>query len=59
MSKIVADNLRKEYGETVALDDVSFEVPASEFVGTSKETSSSATVSPYSLRRLSATILLI
>ena len=32
MSKIVADNLRKEYGETVALDDVSFEVPASEFV---------------------------
>ena len=32
MSKIVADNLRKEYGETVALDDVSFEVPAGEFV---------------------------
>jgi len=32
MSKIVAEALRKEYGETVALDDVSFEVPAGEFV---------------------------
>ncbi len=32
MSKIVVDNLRKTYGDTVALDDVSFEVPAGEFV---------------------------
>ncbi len=32
MSKIVVDNLRKTYGETVALDNISFEVPAGEFV---------------------------
>lgn len=32
MSRIVADSLTKHYGETVALDDVSFEVPEGEFV---------------------------
>ena len=32
MSKIVVDGLRKTYGDTVALDNVSFEVPAGEFV---------------------------
>ncbi|WP_255193805.1 phosphonate ABC transporter ATP-binding protein [Natronobeatus ordinarius] len=32
MSKIVVDNLRKTYGDTVALDNVSFDVPAGEFV---------------------------
>ena len=32
MEKIVVDGLRKTYGDTVALDDVSFEVPAGEFV---------------------------
>lgn len=32
MSKIVVDNLRKTYGDTVALDDISFEVPSGEFV---------------------------
>jgi phosphonate transport system ATP-binding protein len=32
MTEIVAEDLRKEYGETVALDDVSFEVPPGEFV---------------------------
>ncbi|GAB6879292.1 phosphonate ABC transporter ATP-binding protein [Halorubrum gandharaense] len=32
MSSIKVDNLRKEYGETVALDDVSFEIPDGEFV---------------------------
>lgn len=32
MSKIVVDNLRKTYGDTVALDNISFEVPAGEFV---------------------------
>ncbi|ELY44217.1 phosphonate ABC transporter ATP-binding protein [Natronorubrum tibetense] len=32
MPKIVVDNLRKTYGDTVALDDISFEVPAGEFV---------------------------
>jgi phosphonate transport system ATP-binding protein len=32
MSKIVAHDLGKEFGETVALDNVSFEVPAGEFV---------------------------
>lgn len=32
MSKIVVDSLTKTFGETVALDDVSFEVPEGEFV---------------------------
>lgn len=32
MTKIVVDNLRKTYGDTVALDNISFEVPAGEFV---------------------------
>lgn len=32
MEKIVVDGLTKRYGETVALDDVSFEVPGGEFV---------------------------
>ncbi len=32
MSRIVVDNLTKTYGETVALDEVSFEVPSGEFV---------------------------
>jgi phosphonate transport system ATP-binding protein len=32
MSKIVVDSLTKRFGETVALDDVSFEVPEGEFV---------------------------
>ena len=32
MPKIVVDNLRKTYGDTVALDNISFEVPAGEFV---------------------------
>ncbi|WP_049929178.1 phosphonate ABC transporter ATP-binding protein [Halopiger goleimassiliensis] len=32
MSKIVVDNLRKTYGDTVALDNISFEVPSGEFV---------------------------
>ena len=32
MDKIVVDGLRKTYGDTVALDNVSFEVPAGEFV---------------------------
>jgi phosphonate transport system ATP-binding protein len=32
MSKIEVKNLTKEYGETVALDDVSFEVDSGEFV---------------------------
>ncbi len=32
MSRIVVDNLRKTYGETVALDNISFEVPSGEFV---------------------------
>ena len=32
MTEIVVDNLRKTYGDTVALDNVSFEVPAGEFV---------------------------
>ena len=32
MTKIVVDDLRKTYGDTVALDNVSFEVPAGEFV---------------------------
>lgn len=32
MSQIVVDNLTKTYGETVALDEVSFEVPSGEFV---------------------------
>ena len=32
MSKIVVDGLTKTYGETIALDDVSFEVPEGEFV---------------------------
>ena len=32
MSQIVVENLTKTYGETVALDDVSFEVEAGEFV---------------------------
>ncbi|MFC7072172.1 phosphonate ABC transporter ATP-binding protein [Halovenus rubra] len=32
MSKIVVDSLTKQFGETVALDDVSFEVPEGEFV---------------------------
>lgn len=32
MSRIVVDSLTKTYGETVALDDVSFEVPSGEFV---------------------------
>jgi phosphonate transport system ATP-binding protein len=32
MSRIVADSVTKTFGETVALDDVSFEVPEGEFV---------------------------
>ncbi len=32
MSRIVVDNLQKTYGDTVALDEVSFEVPSGEFV---------------------------
>lgn len=32
MSKIVVDSLTKTFGETIALDDVSFEVPEGEFV---------------------------
>lgn len=32
MSRITADSLRKEYGDVVALDDVSFEIPEGEFV---------------------------
>ncbi len=32
MSRIVVDNLTKTYGSTVALDEVSFEVPSGEFV---------------------------
>ena len=32
MSQVVVDHLTKTYGETVALDDVSFEVPEGEFV---------------------------
>ncbi|SDJ38270.1 phosphonate ABC transporter ATP-binding protein [Natronorubrum texcoconense] len=32
MSKVVVDGLTKRYGDVLALDDVSFEVPAGEFV---------------------------
>jgi phosphonate transport system ATP-binding protein len=32
MEKIVVDGLTKTFGDTVALDDISFEVPAGEFV---------------------------
>jgi len=32
MTEIVIDRLTKQFGDTVALDDVSFEVPAGEFV---------------------------
>lgn len=32
MSRITVEGLTKEYGETVALDDVSFEIPDGEFV---------------------------
>lgn len=32
MSQVIVDNLTKTFGETVALDDVSFEVPEGEFV---------------------------
>ena len=32
MSRIVVDSLTKTFGDTVALDDVSFEVPSGEFV---------------------------
>ena len=32
MTKIIADGITKTFGDTVALDDVSFEVPAGEFV---------------------------
>jgi phosphonate transport system ATP-binding protein len=32
MSSITVDNLTKRFGETVALDDVSFEIPEGEFV---------------------------
>lgn len=32
MTEIVVDSLTKRFGDTVALDDVSFEVPAGEFV---------------------------
>jgi phosphonate transport system ATP-binding protein len=32
MTRITVDSLTKEYGDTVALDDVSFEIPEGEFV---------------------------
>jgi ABC-type nitrate/sulfonate/bicarbonate transport system, ATPase component len=32
MKKIVVDGVTKTFGDTVALDNVSFEVPAGEFV---------------------------
>ncbi len=32
MSRLIADGLTKEFGDTVALEDVSFEIPDGEFV---------------------------